>query len=404
MKRINCMKHVTPIQKLIYIFIIMTTCLLSLTACMSKEQRAKASNNEALAKPIVQEYLKANYGGGKIKALDCLNYSGNSGPIPDFSVYASSYVKASIILDNKKFSVITNIETGQCYDNYNEQSIMQSLKDYVVSSLSINMPHDIEVHYSIKSINSINYGDYAGFTEFGVKTIDDLFKEDEYSIYVVCKYIASDMDFKGIDVKCFFPTLDVSDVYLAIVNFRSNERYIADDMVSFESFYFDGPQHYYSLSDIVTAYKEKNFDSESGDYVYNDNVYYNYSNYLSKTINGIELAWNDLLYTLDFEEITAEKEIQTQYYSGATLYAINEKAISVSCTSRFDETQENSIQIYFYFDTALAGSKMVLTRNENDGKKYKLNTLEWKTSNRLYQYENIYKPKASFTLGLYKMN
>jgi len=70
MKRMNCMKRVTPIQKLIYTFIIMTTCLLSLTACMSRDEKAKAANNEVLAKPIIQEYLKVNYGGGKIKSLD----------------------------------------------------------------------------------------------------------------------------------------------------------------------------------------------------------------------------------------------------------------------------------------------------------------------------------------------
>ena len=304
-------------------------------------------------------------------------------------------------MGDKKFSVITNVETGECYDNYNEQLITKALKDYAVSSLSIVMPHDIELHYYINGLYGIKYNDYAGFTEFGVKTVDDLFKKDGYRIYMVCKYIASDMNFENINVKNFFPASDVSEVYLAIVNFRSDDRYTSDDMVSFGNFYFESPQHY--LSDVVTAYKEQNFDSDAEDYVYNDNVYCHYAHYLSKTINGIEFAWNDLLYTLDFEEVPAEKEVQTQYYSGETLYAINEKAISITCTSRLDETQESSIQIYFYFDTSLAGTKMLLTENEDDDKKYELHTLEWKTNNRLYQYENIYKPKASFTLGLYKM-
>lgn len=402
MKRMNYMKCVTSIQKLIYIFIIMITCLLLLTACMSREERAKAANNEALAKPIVQEYLKVNYGGGKVKSLECLNLSRSSGIIPDFKNYASPYIKSSVVVNNKKFSVITNIETGQCYDNYNEQLVMKALKDYAVSSLSIVMPHDIEVHYYLKEFYGINYNNYVGFTEFGVKTIDDLFEKDGYRIYVVCKYIASDMDFKSIDVEHFFSIPEVYDMYLAIVNFRSDDRYTADDMVSFKSFYFEGQKHYYSLSDVVTAYKEKNSYSDSEDYSYNNNVYYSYAHYLSKTINGIEFAWNDLLYTLDFEEVPAEKEVQTEYYSGATFYATNEKAVSIRCTSRLDDTQKSSIQIYCYFDKALYKSQVLVAENVDDNKKYKVFTLEWKTDDRLYQYLNVYKPKASFTLGFYE--
>lgn len=402
MKRMNCIKCVTSMQKLIYIFIIMTTCSLLLTACMSREERAKAANNEALAKPIVQGYLKMNYGGGKVKSLECLNLSRSSGVIPDFRDYASSYVKSSVIVNNQKFSVITNVETGQCYDNYNEQLIMKALKDYAVSSLSIVMPHNIEVHYSLKGLYGIRYNDYAGFAEFGVKTADDLFEKDGYQIYVVCKYIASDMDFESVDVKNFFPASDVSDVYLAIVNFRSYERYTDDDMVYFENFYFYGASHYYSLSDVVTAYKEKNFYPESGKYVYDDNIYYDYAHYLSKTINGIEFSWNDLLYTLDFEEIPAEKEVQTEYYSGATFYATNEKDVSISCTSRLDDTQKSSIQIYCYFDKALSGRQVLVVESVDNSKKYNVFTLEWKTNDCLYRYLNVYKPKASFTIGFYE--
>ncbi|MFT4147004.1 MAG: hypothetical protein QM644_21395, partial [Mobilitalea sp.] len=64
----NCNKRAISTRKLVYIFIII--CLLPLTACMSKEERKIARDNERLAKPIVQEYLELNYGSGEIISLD----------------------------------------------------------------------------------------------------------------------------------------------------------------------------------------------------------------------------------------------------------------------------------------------------------------------------------------------
>jgi hypothetical protein len=173
-------------------------------------------------------------------------------------------------------------------------------------------------------------------------------------------------------------------------------------MASLDYFSFDGPQHYYSLRDVVTAYKEKKFDSVSENYIYDDSFNYSYARYLSETINGIEFAWNDFVYALDLEEVSAEKEIQTRYYSGATFYSTDEKAVSVECTSLLDDTYDINNRIYCYFDKALYNSQMLITESDDGGTDYDIWTLEWKTDNYIYQWLNTNHKNTSFTLGFYE--
>lgn len=401
MNRMNCIKNTTSIRKLAYIFTII--CLFSLTGCMSKEEKEKAKNNETLARPIVQDYLKMNYGSGEIKSLDSLNRPKRDLVLPDFSKITSSYVKSSVIVNKKEFSVITNVETGQCYDNYNEQLVVDALKNYTASSLSIDAPYDIEVHYYLKDLDGeLNGSSFGNFTEYGITSVDDLFKNDQYQIYLICKYVASDMDFGSVDTKRFFPASEVSDVYLALLNFRSKDRYNAGDMVSLDQFYFGGPNNQYSLSDVVTAYKVKAYDSESKKSYYDDNVNYRFARYLSKSINGIEFVWNDIAYALDFEVVPAEKEIQMEDHSGKTFYSTDGKAISVECTFRLDKRDDEDDRIYCYFDKALNKREMIVTDNNSEYRKYDLSTLQRDSDGYIYDALYIYNKEMSYTLGFYK--
>lgn len=400
MNRMNSIKSAALIRKLACFFIII--CLLSLTACMTKEDKEKAKDNERLARPIVQEYLKLNYGSGKIDYLKCLNSPGKGTILPDFYKNPSSYVKASVIVNKKEFSVITNVITGQCYDNYNEQLVAEDFKNCAVSSLSIAAPYDVEVHYYLKDLDGeLPDSKYDGFTEYGIKSVKDLYKKDRYQIYVVCKYITSDMNFGSVDVKRFFPS-EVSEVYLALVNFRSKDRYISGDMASLNDFNFNNHQHYYSLSDVVTAVKEKKYDEKSDKFVYDDSVDYNYSRYLSKSINGIEFAWNDFAYALDFEVIPAEKELQTRDTDSKIFYSTNDKAVLVRCTSLLDDMDESDDRFYCFFDKALYNKEVVVNDSGNSYKKYDEWTLNFKTDSYIYQWLSPNDKKTLFTLGFYK--
>ena len=90
MNRVNCNMRAISIRKLYYFFIIL--CLLPLTACMSREEKEKARDNEKLAEPIVQEYLDLNYGGGEIISLDCLLRPRQELVNPRYNDRACSYV------------------------------------------------------------------------------------------------------------------------------------------------------------------------------------------------------------------------------------------------------------------------------------------------------------------------
>ncbi len=62
--------------------------------------------------------------------MDCLDTLKGYSVIPDFKDYASPYVKSLVIVDNQEFSVIANVKTGQCYDNYNELLVTAPLKNH----------------------------------------------------------------------------------------------------------------------------------------------------------------------------------------------------------------------------------------------------------------------------------
>jgi hypothetical protein len=378
---------------------------------MSKEERAIARNHEKLAGPIVQEYLELNYGGGEIDYVKCLKLPDRDTVIPDFSDYASPYVRTAVIVDEKEFFVLVNVKTGKCYDNYNEQLVVDDFKSYAVSTLSIDIPYDFEVNYFLKELDldgQLNGSDYANYTEYGISSVDDLFENDQYEISVICKYIASDMDFKSVDTKRFFPATEVSDVYISLVNFRSNERYISEDIAGYEYYAFEGNRFFYYLSDVVIANKKKEYDQESDNFIYSDTVNHSYARYNSTSINGIEFAWNDSIYDLDFKVVPAEKEVRTKHYSGEPYYSVDHKVVSVECTSLLEDTDDtyamNDIDdsIYCYFDKALYGKEIVVSESSNNETRYDVWSLDWKEDDYIYQWLSTYNEKTSFTLGFYE--
>lgn len=381
--------------------VVVCICLLPLSGCMSWSQRQKAGQNVSLARPIVHQYLEQNYAGGRIKSSVSLNHLGGDGPIPNFNRYASSYVKSLVIVDKREFSVLVNVDTGQCYDNYNAQYTTEDLKEYTVSSLSIAAPQDTEVHFYPRDLKgAIKSSEYMGFAEFGVKTAGDLFAADKYQLYVVCKYIASDMDFGSVDVRRFFPEAEGTNMYLALVNFRHKDRYIDGTITSLSSFGFSQQQYYYSLSDVVTAYKT--VDSNQKSLEQDDNVNYKYDRYASNTVNGIEIVWNASAYALDIKEVPVEEINRTQTYEGETFYSADGKAASIQCTSLSDTIKKQDSDIYFFFGEDLYKKQILLTRYDEFGEKNELWTLDWRADHYLYRSLYARGKNASLLLGFYE--
>ncbi len=94
---------------------------------------------------------------------------------------------------------------------------------------------------------------------------------------------------------------------------------------------------------------------------YNDNISYSYARIKSEKINDIEFAWNELAYTLDFELVPAENEIQTYNYSDTTFYFTNSIAVSVECTPLLENMSHVNSNVYCHLDKAVNESQMIIT-------------------------------------------
>ncbi|WFR57077.1 hypothetical protein QA584_26270 [Anaerocolumna sp. AGMB13025] len=384
--------------------VLLIICLMLLTACMSREERELASKNEALAKTIVQEYLDLNYGSGEVTSEMCLIIKNDDKLSFLATKRPSSYVRVSVLVNKKEFQVFTNIETGQCYDNYNDELIAEDFKNYAIDTLSIDNPYEIELHYYRKGLyEELIGGDNVNFAEYGIKSAEDLFKNNQYDIYLECKYIDSDMDFGSIDTKGFFPAAEVSDIYLALINFRSKDRYNNGNLISHRSYYrLSGPEYGYRASDIITSYRVRNYDEDSDTYIYDDTVFCSYSRYRSETMNGIEFVWNERAYALDLKEIPAEKEIKKEK---ETYHSIDGKAVSVVCTPLLVNKYGMDDSIHFYFDKSKTKNKLIIDERNGNPEgfiKVYMYGSGLRDADYLFDFKMMHDDVESFTVGLYK--
>lgn len=393
-------KKLTAIHKGVFSLLILA--LLSLTACMPSEERELARKNEALAQPIAQQYLDLNYGGGEIQSAKCLLLPRKEKVIPDFNDYASSFVDVSVTSGNQSFSIVVNVETGQCYDNSSRQLLEDGFKKHIKAALTIDEPYEIQIDYYLKDVQGeVRVESLKNYTESGISSVEQLLQDDKYRVYAVCTYVESDMDFKSVDVEPFFPDLQLSQVYLALVNFRSQDRFVSSDKTSFDQFVFDGVDNYYRLSDVVIAEKEKGYDIQTQKLVYDDTVRQSYASYRSEVINGIEFIWDETTCDLDFEVVPAEKQIKLKPESEATYYATDDKAVRISSTMLVEDYGDINNDVYFYFDKGLYNKEIIITDKHDSRPKYRLWTLNLKKDDYVYQNIGVYD-QDSITLGFYE--
>ena len=69
-----------------------------LTGCMSDQEKQKASENIALAKPIIKSFIDTYYNGAEINDVKCATYTGGS-VFP--TTIASDFVRAEVKYNNK---------------------------------------------------------------------------------------------------------------------------------------------------------------------------------------------------------------------------------------------------------------------------------------------------------------
>lgn len=387
----------------ILLLAILSLSFTSCTCCMSDDEKQKTLENVGAAEPIVKEYVDKNYSGASIKNSECVTYTSYYNVFP--STYASNYVKTRVQYNFKEFDILTDVTSGESYDNFNQDELIDSIESRVMSVIDVDTPNSIEIKFAPKAVDSEIEDEIWYYTDNKIKSIDDLLGENEYNLYVVFKYTDSSMDFESIDASPFFNDDSLSNIELAFVNYRSADRFSDDELVFSAddrlSDILSTQDSMYKMSGVKIASQiESPSYDDSTDTAENEVTFEeNYYHYKSETVHGVEFVWNDEYYEVDFSEIPCEPVVTTEYYSGAELYAIDGTAIKLECEKITDKELEYDNDIYMYFDKSLYKKLVVVNKdNETD-----LWNLELKRYDRIYRYELLREDNHTITLGFYEM-
>lgn len=126
---------------------------------------------------------------------------------------------------------MTDVTSGESYDNFNRDELIDSIESRVMSVIDVDTPNSIEIKFAPKAVDSEIEDEIWYYTDNKIKSIDDLLGENEYNLYVVFKYTDSSMDFESIDARSFFNDDSLSNIELAFVNYRSADRFSDDELV-----------------------------------------------------------------------------------------------------------------------------------------------------------------------------
>lgn len=128
--------------------------LMVLGGCASKEETDKGKNYEALAEPIIKQYVEDKYNGYEVKNISDVYRSEGL-----FTSYATEFVKATIENKNEnKFNIIYDTKNDKLYSNYEQEKKIEIIRN------KLNIPEilDIKIGYLHKDtkdigVNSLNY-------------------------------------------------------------------------------------------------------------------------------------------------------------------------------------------------------------------------------------------------------
>ena len=370
--------------------------VLLLTGCMSEEEKAKAKEHEKEAMPLISTYLENHYGGGKITQLSCQTRKSSSVAVPDFRAYATEYVRAEVKGQGKEFSVLANVETGQCYDNFFYQEIKAELKSLILKYARLKEPKAMELALLSKTLKeTLSEGKINGFMAEGLQSFDDLKNSGDYEIYVVLKYI-DEVDTEKIISGVLQRKLNGADVSIAVLDYRNQERYVPDQyaQTTFDTDSFADQDSCYRLSDLYILQNGEEYSAA----------------YKSRKIQDIEYIWNPAQANLTFSAIPCEEEMITPYYSGAVFKAVSPTAVQIECenipyqeTSYDGSTAEKyNLKVYCYFPPSRYREQVVVTEESLADIDYDVWTLDWKNDDYIYRWFTSYGESVTVTMGYYE--
>lgn len=366
----------------------------SCTACMSAEERRQAEADIKAARPVVENYLADNFGGGQVICIDFMQAKKYPGPIPDFGVYSSGYCKADVRLENNdEFQVVVNVEDGACYDNYRTDDVIGNAVEKIISLTDGTKPENIEVNVSARDLLGALGSGYEGFLSRDTDTAEKLLNGDYY-VNVVLKYGSS---INGVDVSRLENTSYKASITLRLLQFsefaeggtkldvlgKSDSNLTLDDSLSY--LYL----REYLLLDNFRMSDEENFTR----FQKSDTV-----TYLQKQIDDLIFAWNSSAVDMSISAVRAERQISTEYYSGKKFTALSDTAAKLDYISK---TESRYCDVYAFTKDNFNDTPYI-AGNGNGGTKDVADSMMIISGTDYHSASFKIKGVGSITVGLYK--
>lgn len=366
----------------------------SCTACMSAEERRQAEADIKAARPVVENYLADNFGGGQVICIDFMQAKKYPGPIPDFGVYSSGYCKADVRLENNdEFQVVVNVEDGACYDNYRTDDVIGNAVEKMISLTDGTKPENIEVNVSARDLLGALGSGYEGFLSRDTDTAEKLLNGDYY-VNVVLKYGSS---INGVDVSRLENTPYKASITLRLLQFsefaeggtkldvlgKSDSNLTLDDSLSY--LYL----REYLLLDNFRMSDEENFTR----FQKSDTV-----TYLQKQVDDLIFAWNSSAVDMSISAVLAERQISTEYYSGKKFTALSDTAAKLDYISK---TESRYCDVYAFTKDNFNDTPYI-AGNGNGGTKDVADSMMIISGTDYHSASFKIKGVGSITVGLYK--
>lgn len=270
-------------KRIIAIVLIIIT-IFSLSACMSKEQKAKVEEKEKIATELMKDFLDENYNGFKIKSVNQV-VNGNV-----FQGYDITDI-TKFVIKNKNISYVLYYEkeTGNVWSNENYEKIVNEIKDELKKTLPLNKAYEsqIFIHPQIDdSFKAVRFED---------KSLKDIIKRQqdnpfEYKIDAYY-YLLSENDFTPENLKLDSVFTNLTNLELTVFNSKvklePNALHNANDY----KFNINDTIKIYDVNYQKDENKEKEYivDYRHYDTVKCDDMYFVYNgHYFDVSVNKVD--------------------------------------------------------------------------------------------------------------------
>lgn len=366
----------------------------SCTACMSAEERRQAEADIKAARPVVENYLADNFGGGQVICIDFMQAKKNPGPVPDFNKYASGFCKADVRLENgTEFQLIVDTDNKICYDNLNADKVINEAVQTIVSLTDGTKPDDIEVNVAVRGLLGAVGSGYEGFLSRDTDTAEKLLNGDYY-FNVVLKYGSS---VNGVDVSRLENTPYKASITVRLIQFSQfAESGTKTDILGSSdcNLTLDDGLTYLYLRENLFLDNFRMSDDENFTRFQKSNTV----TYLQKQVDDLIFAWNSSAVDMSISAVRAERQISTEYYSGKKFTALSDTAAKLDYISK---TESRYCDVYAFTKDNFNDTPYI-AGNGNGGTKDVADSMMIISGTDYHSASFKIKGVGSITVGLYK--